>query len=160
MNINSSLILKLKKLSNNLGGDIIELSEDKFLNSLRKNLLHRAPFTRELLAIDYYDKIVYHTGNSKWYHIIHEMAHIFACQNEPYNAIEFDFLGWEYITAKYIKAPLNQWHSDMKYYVVDKNGTRFWSLSKYKKAKLIKDRIIFAKENNLISRFNKPLSVR
>lgn len=157
---NKSILDKLKALSNSLGGDIRLISVNDFYSLLRDNVLYKAPFTKEPLAIDYADKVVFHTGVSKWYHVIHEMAHIFACDDLPYKANEFNFLGWEYATAKYIKAPLYQWHHDMFEYHVDKQGTKFGELSKYKKRKLLLDRLAYAKELKLISLEEAPLSIR
>jgi len=155
-----SLIKKLKSLSNSLGGDVKLISVNDFYSLLKDNTLHKAPFTKNHLGIDYFDKIVYHTGDTKWYHIVHEMAHLFASEDLPYKANEFNFLGWEYATVKYIKAPLYQWHKDMYEYTIDKNGSKFGSLSKYKKRKLLLDRLQVAKNLNLISLKGTPLSIR
>jgi hypothetical protein len=77
-----------------------------------------APFTAYLGVFWTEKKIIAVFGEENPSSIIHEMGHVFASLTEPPKSDEYDFLGWEYAVARYVKLPISDWlHSNGDYQI-------------------------------------------
>lgn len=115
---------ELRKLARSWGGDIIELSGEKYREMYMTDPdLSAAPFSSRQLGINWKEKIVYYAGNVDWAEVIHEMGHIFACDSPPDDVDEEGFFGWEFRLLKLIRGDMNVWlKSNGNYRLTALNG--------------------------------------
>lgn len=100
----TQVLRRLRKLCQSFGGDLVKVDHEEWDSSIQ------APFTGWDLGVDYQNKVIYYSdfcmpsrAETVATGIIHEMGHVFACNQEPeYATDEFDFLGWEWAVAKKI----------------------------------------------------------
>lgn len=92
----------LQELAHKWGGDIVAISQIEYNARVSEGLLDDAPFSSHSLGVDYDAKIVYYSEEDPppWWEIVHEMGHIFACPDKPWDCDEYAFFGWEYQVFK------------------------------------------------------------
>jgi hypothetical protein len=151
-------IAKLKALAASCGGSLTEVSKEDFREMESERSLVRAPFTSELLGINFHTKEVIFAGKVGESSIIHEMGHVFATDQEPRYATEWDFFGWEYAMARHIGLPVKTWlNSNADYGVND--GQDLSTLNDRQICAMIHDRVRVARKAGIVKGF-KPLAVR
>jgi hypothetical protein len=154
----------LKALAASWGGVLREVSKEEFraiesANGFELvNKFARAPFTSELLGINFHTKEVIFAGQVGESSIIHEMGHVFATEQEPRYGTEWDFFGWEFVLARHIGLPVKTWLKGNSDYVVD-DEQEISSLKDKEICQMLHERVRFARKAGIVKNF-KPLAVR
>lgn len=163
----------LEKLCERLGGRLKSISKAE-LEALEDDAAcSMAPFARGL-GIDHSRQVIYvcmsERKGLRAGEIIHEMAHVFACQINPANDVddkidEPTFLGWEIAAARFTGCT-HSWLIHMKGYGIgiERDGqecTEYWrNLTAREKRRVIADRLVEAERLGLISESGEPLTIR
>jgi hypothetical protein len=148
-----------------LGGVLKEISKEEFraiesVNGFEMvNRFARAPFTSELLGVNFHTKEVIFAGQVGESPIIHEMGHVFATDQEPRYGTEWDFFGWEFILARFIGLPVKTWLQGNANYAVTDEGSILSSLKDKEICRMLHERVRFARKAGTVKKF-KPLAVR
>lgn len=98
-------VQKLRSLCRKWGGDLLRVSKEEFKElgegwSSTSRHFHEAPFTDSSLGVHWPSRTIVYAGVPLWWEIVHEMGHAFASKEDPSNADELAYLGWEYQLAK------------------------------------------------------------
>lgn len=114
------------------GGDLLAASEDSiksFITDAEPGIediiaigptFFVAPFTLKYnLGILWNRHEILYAPPLNWTAIIHEMGHVFASKEDPNNADEWSFFGWEMALVRFLSLNLDQWIQDNKDYVVE-----------------------------------------
>lgn len=128
-----------------------------------------APFT-SCMGVDYDKKEIYveidrlNRSHRAWEMlggVIHEMGHVFACDQRPESSEEYDFLGWEWLVARQTGL-LEQWEHSMSNYSIgnDEFSADFDCLSPDQASDLIEERVARARELGLITDDESPRAIR
>ncbi len=167
------------------GGDVIvapdDLEFDHLTGSSSGSLFsnnykpgyYPSPFTSYNMGIFWARKRIIVAPEVKWPDLIHELGHTFASKEHPDLSEEFDFLGWEYLLAKKIRASISAWGKNHSDYGLGKtedlpisintkkygHWTDYGTLSHRDKQRLLQNRIDCAREKGLV-RGNEPLTIR
>ena len=131
-----------------------------------------APFC-DYLGSKYKDKKIFHTNQTHWAHIVHDMGHVFASKKNFSESDEFSFFAWELALVKDIKGSTRSWSISNHNYRVfeltnpeknDKNGFQPYSdwseLSPRGKALAIRVSTKMGRKIKILSKDNKPLAIR
>lgn len=122
---------------------------------------HYAPFTNSILGQNWKEKKIY-CFEPVWSEVIHEMAHIFVQKQNPERVSgdeEFDVWGWEWAVRKYIKGSIKDFFwSNRDFQFLD--GRPLKSLSFKRKLKMMEDRLIFAKQQGIVTKDGRPIAIR
>ncbi len=171
---------KLKALARKWGGSIVKVTEEEYdalqlSQSLDKsgNLRHSfdpeylkdAPFSSFPLGVIYSEKKVVYAADTRgktpvdppWYEFIHEMGHVFACNEVPSKSKEYDFFGWEYAMALKFKA-VEEWIAGNKDYSVA-DGDDLSTLSPKEVQEILEERLSAATSLGLVVD-GEPVAIR
>ncbi len=171
LSTNSLAVRRLKLLIKKLGGNVINIghtdnavenfmTEHEERDSEGREDLGFAPFSSYPVGVLWSARAIVCPTYVPWPELIHEMGHVLACKEHPLESKEFDFLGWEYAVARYIKAPIEEWYENMKNYQVDDfNATHFGDLSVEARDAFLAERLTVAIGLDLVAGDGTPLTV-
>lgn len=158
---NSGMLLRLKKCAVRWGGDLEDVSLEKWDERVKSaGDFWQAPFTNKKLGVAWNDKRICYASsdNVEWPHVVHEMGHVFACPITPDNSREVDFFGWEYALARHVRGLVAEWNFCNGNYQIDDSYS--WAeITAKKRAETLKERLAYARENGLVSGLT-PLTIR
>jgi|SRR6478609_1175759 len=132
------------------GGQMVQTTEAEF--DQRKAIYgwSEAPFSSYDLAVHHVSRTILYTDpNTPWPHVLHEMAHVFACKEEPNHSKEFDFFGWEYTIAAQL-GDLNSWLLFNRDYNCTPDGDELKDLTALQLLAVLAERIGKAYELGLV----------
>lgn len=113
----NSYFRKLGLISSKWGGMLIYATSEEFSNLQKNTEFAKAPFTQNQIGFFWESKQIFWSASMygklmpSWHDLLHEMGHVFASEYPP----EYDkcdetaFHGWEYIVARHIRAPIQEW---------------------------------------------------
>jgi hypothetical protein len=114
---------KLFRLIEKWGGKVVCIETHKQYDKLVDFKFNDAPFTNNDIGVNFRTKTLYYSKECPpgWPEIIHDMGHIFGSKHGPTNkkCQETHFFGWEYLLAKKIKAPMEEWYNNNDYYRIN-----------------------------------------
>lgn len=123
-------VTKLRAFCRRWGGDIVEISAQEYEQIFRgpdqRRFLYNdrrffdAPFCSGDLGVDWEEQRILYTDRRPipWPAFTHEMGHLFGTLENPNQASEVDFFGWEYLLAQRV-GNIDEWVGDNRDYVVD-----------------------------------------
>lgn len=155
---NAEHLKKLAALAKRWGGQLLQVSQGEYDRMKNDPDFSEAPFTESDLGINHSKKIIaYVDPETPWYQVVHEMAHVFACEAEPHESEEFAFFGWEVALAKKFKG-LAEWLDGNKDYGVNPY-LDFGMMEADAKDALIKERLACSQQLGLVKR-GQPVAIR
>ncbi len=148
-------IAALKALASKWGGSVQEVDEDTF-DEIED--LELAPFTGARLGVVYATKTVYYCGDVPWVDLVHEMGHVFACNETPEGSQEWDFFGWEYAIVRKLRG-VKLWVRSNSGYIINKDGDTFGELSRSERQATLRERVAHAHSTGLLKN-GEPQAIR
>lgn len=148
---------RLVTLAHQWGGQFIHVTSESFWRGDRpyKLGLSKAPFD-PYLAIEW-DRMEMWFADPDPGPIIHEMAHLFACQVPPEHADEFDFFGWEYALARKVRG-VGEWMKSNREYGIAPDQ-EFGTMTKRQRKQVLDERLDYAQALGILDGLN-PIPIR
>jgi len=165
-------IRALARICRQLGGRLAIISQRAFDTLFDSRIDHRcggeelseAPFA-DAHGLWWKKKIVYAVrGRENVNNIIHEMGHVFASPHHPDCGCdachEWNWLGWEIVLARQIKAmPTYSYHNAR--YALGESGKYAWGkISPARRKKIVAGRIAYARKEGFIGPSGELRSLR
>jgi hypothetical protein len=109
---------KLSALAKAWGGRVRIISTDEYdkISDSDSSAFCEAPFSSYRLGVRWTAKEIICTRPYIWTEIVHEMGHVFACNDPPQRSHEYDFFGWEYALVRRIGGSVSDWVANNKDY--------------------------------------------
>jgi hypothetical protein len=143
------------------GGQFIKVTKESFRELRDRPGISEAPFTSNVLGVNYRKRIVYHSDNPEPGELIHEMGHIFASRKNTTWAEEFAFFGWEYRLAIHAGC-VDNWLKNTGRYNIRVAGRleEFGDLSEEDRQSVLRKRVAYGQRTGRIDSDGNPLSLR
>lgn len=154
---NRKLILNMGRIARSWGGDVVQVSEDEWLEIQERKDFYDAPFSRNYVGIVWTSKRIVYAGSVPWTDISHEMGHVFATNKKPDKSDEWVFFGWEVALVRVIRARRDDWlKANRDYSLPEMKGLGVWAgedlgtLSLAKQNQVLEERVRVAERLGLV----------